>query len=87
MSAKGHENKAVESARYAQLTGLMEWLRTRRLTSENRVPHYARWVERFLRFRGSRPREVWQIHCGSSSGSWLPSYRDRTGISSRRERP
>ncbi len=60
MSAKERKNKAMETDRYAQLTGFMDWLRTRRLTSENRVPHYARWVERFLRFQGSRPREVWQ---------------------------
>ena len=41
VSAKERKNKAMETDRYAQLTGFMEWLRTRRLTSENRVPHYA----------------------------------------------
>ena len=27
---------------------------------EHQIPHFKRWVERFLRLRVSRPREVWQ---------------------------
>src|SRR3972149_6181133 len=32
----------------------------RRVASDHKVPHLARWVERFMRLRDSRPREVWQ---------------------------
>ena len=43
-----------------ELAGCQEWLRQRRLAANHQVPHFARWVERFLRLRSSRPREVWQ---------------------------
>jgi integrase-like protein len=60
MSPNVDENNEIESARVAQLTGFMEWLRDRNLASTKRIPHYARWVQNFLRYRGMRPREAWQ---------------------------
>ena len=60
MDGKMDKNKVIDAQRHTQLTGFMEWLRQRRLARENRIPHYARWVERFLRYRGTRPRETWQ---------------------------
>lgn len=35
------------------------WLRQRRLAPEHRIPHFERWVERFLRFSRTRPPESW----------------------------
>jgi hypothetical protein len=43
-----------------ELEGFQEWLRGRRLAPDFRVPYYARWVQRFLRLRASRPRETWR---------------------------
>jgi hypothetical protein len=43
-----------------ELEGLREWLRACRLAPDFRVPYYARWVQRFLRLRASRPRETWR---------------------------
>ena len=51
MSPNVDGNNEIEGARCAQLTGFMEWLRDRRLTSAKRIPHYARWVQNFLRYR------------------------------------
>jgi hypothetical protein len=60
VSPNVHENSKIESARFAHLADFMEWLRDRRLVSAKRIPHYARWVQNFLRYRGMRPREAWQ---------------------------
>ena len=45
--------------RQAELAAYEEWLRERRVAPDLRVPYFARWVERFLRLRDGRPREVW----------------------------
>ena len=60
MDGKTDKNKVIDAQRYTPLTRFMEWLRERRLAPENRIPHYARWVNQFLRYRGMRPRETWQ---------------------------
>jgi len=69
----------MEEDRHAQLNAFMEWLRERRLTGEKRVPHYARWVECFLRFRGTRPSEEWQDSLRVfleelAADSWRPNW-------------
>jgi hypothetical protein len=43
-----------------ELEGFQESLRVRRLAPDYRLPYYARWVQRFLRLRASRPRETWR---------------------------
>lgn len=40
--------------------GFAEWLGQRRLASALRIPHFVRWVERFLRFRATHRAETWQ---------------------------
>ena len=40
--------------------GFADWLRRRRLAPEHRLPHFERWVVRFLRLARARPRESWQ---------------------------
>lgn len=36
-----------------------DWLRQRRLATENRIPFLIRWVQRFHRLSASRPNEAW----------------------------
>jgi hypothetical protein len=41
-------------------TDFARWLRRRRLAPDHRIPHFERWVERFLCFSKVRPVEAWQ---------------------------
>ena len=36
------------------------WLRELRMAPENKVPPLVRWVDRFLRLRKSKPKDIWQ---------------------------
>ena len=60
MSRNALGNNEMARADGAGLTAHIAWLQERRLAPAKRVPCYARWVQRFLRLRGARPRETWQ---------------------------
>jgi integron integrase len=49
----------VAEAQGGRLNGFGDWLRTRRLAPDFKIPHFERWVERFLRMSKTRPREDW----------------------------
>ena len=50
----------IQTGANRELAGFEDWLRQRRMTPAFQLPHFTRWVVRFLRLRGSRRRETWQ---------------------------
>jgi len=44
----------------AEMEEFAAWLGDRGMATEYQAPHFRRWVQRFLRLRSSRPKEVWQ---------------------------
>ena len=45
---------------HPRLVPFADWLKSKRLAREERIPHLLLWLQRFLRFKQSRPSERWQ---------------------------
>jgi hypothetical protein len=56
VNAKMNENTKMGAERLTRQTAYVDWLLDRHVTSEKRILRYAGWLERFLHFRGMRPR-------------------------------